>query len=787
MRSTALSAIHSEVWLPVCQYYGDCQSTLPGTSRQWRIPHLHGYCQGGPMKGDQVSNTVAGNILIVDDMADNLRLLSAVLAKRGYTVRQALNGRMALTAVRASPPDLILLDVMMPEMNGYEVCQQLQADETTCEIPVIFISAFEEVPNKVKAFALGGVDYITKPFQVEEVLARVENQLTLRSTKAEIRQLNRELEQRVQQRTAQLESTNCELKREINERIQAEEALAKSEEQFRLTFELAPIGMALLQLDGRFLRVNRALCGVLGYTANELLSRFWQDITHPDDRTAGLIATKQLFQEEISHFQIESRYLTKGSKVIHAVLAITLVRDSQGKPLHFIAQTVDITDRKHAEEQLIHDALHDSLTGLPNRTLFMERVERSIEHAKRHKDYQFAVLFIDFDRFKLINDSLGHLVGDQLLCAIARLLEECLRTTDTVARLGGDEFTILLEDIKDIQDATRIADRIARALMSPLSLQGQEVFTSASIGIATSDTGYDRGADVLRDADIAMYRAKERGKSRYEVFDQAMHARTLRLLQLETDLRRTIEHQELRIYYQPITSLISGTLIGFEALIRWQHPEQGLVCPDEFIPIAEETGLIVPIGHWVLHEACRQMRAWQTKFPSASDLKIGVNLSGKQLREVDLLEQIDRVLGETGLDAQNLQLEITESMLMDNAEAVTDLLSKIRARKIRLSVDDFGTGYSSLSYLHRFPVDTLKIDRSFVSRIGIQGENLEIVRAIVSLARNLNMSAIAEGVETAEQLDQLRTLGCEFGQGYFFARPLDCHAATTMLATNPQW
>lgn len=417
----------------------------------------------------------------------------------------------------------------------------------------------------------------------------------------------------------------------------------------------------------------------------------------------------------------------------------------------------------------------------------MERVDHALKLAKRHKDYLFAVLFLDLDRFKVVNDSLGHKIGDQLLIAIARQLEECLRTTDTVARLGGDEFTILLEDINDIKDATRVAERIQQAIHTPFNLSGQEVFTTASIGIALSSTGYDRTEDLLRDADIAMYRAKELGKARHEVFDKVMHAHALELLRLENDLRRALERQEFEVYYQPITSLFTGTLTGFEALLRWRHPERGLVSPLEFIPVAEETGLIIPLGQWVLREACRQLRTWQTQFPMKDPLKISVNLSGKQLKELDLIAQIDQILEETGLDGSHLKLEITESVLMDNADTATKMLLQLRARNIQLSVDDFGTGYSSLSYLHRFPVNTLKIDRSFVSQMNPNDRNSEIVRTIVTLAHSLRMDVIAEGVETPEQLSALKILKCEQGQGYFFSKPLTKEAAGKLLAQVPQW
>ena len=442
----------------------------------------------------------------------------------------------------------------------------------------------------------------------------------------------------------------------------------------------------------------------------------------------------------------------------------------------------EISDRQRAEEELLHSAFHDSLTGLPNRALFMDRLGHAVERAKRRENYLFALLFLDLDRFKVVNDSLGHMAGDQLLLAIASRITACLRSADTLARLGGDEFTILLEDIKDLSDAKRVANRIHEELMLPFNLSGNEVFTSASIGIALSATVYDRPEQLLRDADTAMYQAKARGKARHEVFDIAMHASAIALLQLETDLRRALERQEFRIYYQPIVSLLSGRIKGFEALVRWQHPERGLVSPTEFIPVAEETGLMIPIGWWVFHEACRQMHLWQVQFPANPPLTISVNLSDKQFSQPNLSEQIEKILHETSLDPRSLKLEITESVIMENAESATTMLSQLRSLGVQLYMDDFGTGYSSLSYLHRFPLDMLKIDRSFVSRMGVGDENSEIVRAIVTLAHNLSMNVTAEGVETTEQLALLQVLQCEYGQGYFFSKPVDAEAAAVLIA-----
>jgi diguanylate cyclase (GGDEF)-like protein len=630
-----------------------------------------------------------GSILIVDDTPTNLGLLSDLLTHQGYEVGKALNGQMALRAATTSPPpDLILLDINMPEMNGYEVCERLKADEQTREIPVIFISALDDVLDKVKAFQVGGADYITKPFKRKELIARVENQLTIARLRSSLQEQNVRLQQEIRVSEAA-----------VRHRQKAEEEVRSSHAQLEQ-------------------RVRQ--------------------------RTAQLEAANQELEREI-------------------------------------------LERKKAQEQLLHMALHDPLTGLANRTLFIERLEAALQRTKEQPDYLFAVLFLDCDRFKVVNDSLGHLLGDQLLKSVAVRLNSCLRPVDTLARMGGDEFTILLEDIKDISDATCTAEQLQQALASPFLLNEQEVFLNVSIGIALSTPEYDQPQHLLRDADTAMYRAKELGKARYHVFDTGMHACALARLQLETDLRRALERQEFLVYYQPIVSFTRGTIAGFEALVRWQHPERGWISPGEFIPVAEETGLIEPLGAWVLRESCRQMRLWHEQFPQREPLTISVNLSVRQFWQPNLIEQIDKILARTELDSRSLKLEITESAIVDNDASATAILQQLKSRHIQLSIDDFGTGYSSLSYLHRFPVDVLKIDRSFVSRIGETGENQEIVRAIVTLAHNLEMSAIAEGVETAQQCTYLRGMGCEFGQGYFFSKPLDSQSAEAMLATAPHW
>jgi len=438
---------------------------------------------------------------------------------------------------------------------------------------------------------------------------------------------------------------------------------------------------------------------------------------------------------------------------------------------------------EETKEHFRHAAFHDSLTGLPNRAMFTELLKAEIESSKRRNEHMFAVLFLDLDRFKNINDSLGHTHGDLLLVAFAERLERTLRPVDTLARFGGDEFAILLSGMTDATDAVRVAQRIQDELSQPFVLDKNSAFATASIGIALSSSGYDRADDILRDADIAMYRAKENGKARYELFDHGMHARAVSRLQLESDLRQAIEQKEFCVYYQPIVSLQTGRLAGFEALVRWNHPRRGLVSPADFIPVAEETGLIVPIGQWVLNEACAQVRQWQIDSPTHRSLSLSVNLSARQVAQPDLLQRIKEALENSKLNAHCLKLEITESVVMENAEAAAQMFKQLRSLGVQLSIDDFGTGYSSLSYLHRFPLNYLKIDRSFVMRLTTDNDNA-IVRTISTLARNLGMEVIAEGIETEEQFQQLKMLGCEYGQGYLFSRPVANDAVAHLLAQD---
>ena len=529
---------------------------------------------------------------------------------------------------------------------------------------------------------------------------------------------------------------------------------------------------------------------MLGYQEDEIgdTPEQWFERIHDADR--------ERVKEEIAahqkgltpHFESEHRVVHKDGSFHWMLSRGVAVHDASGNASRMAGSQTDITEGK----------VSDPLTGLPNRLLFIDRVGRLIKHMKRRKNHLFAVLFMDLDGFKMINDSMGHLVGDQLLLGVANRLEKCLRSTDTVARLGetetftvarlgGDEFTVLLDDIKDPGDAKRAADRMMKALVAPFILGGKEVFTSVSIGIALSNSAYEQPEEILRDADTAMYRAKSLGKSRYEVFDADMRASMVARLQIETDLRHALEREEFRNFYQPIVALESGRIVGFEALLRWQHPIRGLIGPDEFIHIAEETGLIRELGWWNLREACRQLSEWKKYSDNYLNFTMNVNLSAKQFLQPNLVEEIRDLILELDFSPETLKLEITESTVMIDPTATTKMLQQIKDLGVLLAIDDFGTGYSSLSYLHRFPLDTLKIDRSFISSVGHAGEGMEIAKTIMPMAKNLRLDVIAEGVETIEQVALLKKLHCKYAQGYYFSKPLAAEEVAALLAGAPVW
>jgi len=571
---------------------------------------------------------------------------------------------------------------------------------------------------------------------------------------------------------------------DITERKKAEKALREAEIRYRTLIEQIPAVTYIDRADGsdKPLYTSPQIEEMLGYTPEEWLEgRLWLQCLHPDD-IERILAADERFEVGDEPFSEEYRLIAKDGSVVWVREDAVVTRDETGEPLFWQGVLFNITQRKVLEEQLQHQAFHDTLTGLPNRALFYDRLKHAVVHTQRHGG-KVAVLFMDLDDFKVVNDSLGHKAGDKLLVDVAGRLCASLRSEDTAARIGGDEFAVLLEHLADVGEATQVAERIMDKLRSPFELGERETFVTASVGVAFGGTTGTKklSEELMRDADMAMYRAKRSGKARYALFEEAMSARALERLELTDDLRRALAREELAIQYQPKVSLTTGRTVGFEALLRWHHPVRGHLLPARFVPLAEETGLIVPIGEWVLREACDQAIEWQQRYPSDPPLVVCVNLSARQLHTSDLYRVVGQILQESGLESSSLDLEITESVAMEDAPATAATLKELHILGVRVIVDDFGTGYSSLSRLESFPVDYIKIDRSFVDKLEEETGARVLVKAMIDLAHALDLEVIAEGVETAWQLELLREMGCDFAQGYYFSRPLGSEAAQVLL------
>ena len=551
-------------------------------------------------------------------------------------------------------------------------------------------------------------------------------------------------------------------------------ALRDSEQRFRAAFEHAPIGIALVNDRGEWMKVNHSLCYMLDRTEDELIGWSFRELVHPDDRKWAFEAIDAVLRGRQQSCEVDFRFQLRDSRIVWASvnLSSTSVADGHDEYENFVFQLQDITESKLAEQRLQHEASHDSLTGLPNRAHFMRRLDEALDKRKANPKYMVSVLFIDLDRFKYVNDSLGHFIGDELLIAIAKRLNESMRPPDMVARLGGDEFVVLVEGRYYAEKMTRIAERIQQKISSPFQLRGHEVFTTASIGILNVSEEHRASEDVIRDADTAMYQAKRSGKARHEMFDETMRDAVRATLQLETDLRKAIQNDEFELCYQPIVSLEDGTVHSLEALARWNHSTLGVISPDRFIPLAEETGLIDPLGEQLLARACREVQQTRERLGGDPAFKLSVNLSSCQFTRHDLVEMIASKLEETGFPANRLKLEITETVFFEHHDRAIEMLNRLRSLGITTDVDDFGTGYSNFGYLVRIPISTLKIDRSFVMMMDENPANREVIRTVIGLARNLGLSVIAEGIETEQHRDELRSLGCDYGQGYYFARPM---------------
>ena len=674
-------------------------------------------------------------LLLVDDDPTNQDLLSRRLKRAGYATELAGSGYEALDVLAKHEVELVLLDSMMPGLSGIDLLRQLRQRFTPARLPIIMVTALGESERVVEALALGANDYISKPVDFPVALARIKTQL---------------------------------------ERKHAEDALRESEERYALAARGANDGLWDWDLESGRIYFSTRWKAMLGYEESEIGDKpeEWLSRVHKEDR-ALLLAALAAHRDAPANREcaIEHRMLHKDGSYRWMLSRGTVQRDGKGKAIRMAGSETDITASK----------AFDPLTGLPNRTLFNERLAACLERVAEEPDYPFAVLFLDLDRFKVVNDSLGHIAGDELLIHVAQRLRSAVRNTppgsrglafDLIARLGGDEFAILLENV-DREGAIRVAERIRESIHGAFKLENREVFTTASIGIAPGNKSYRTPTEILRDADTAMYKAKSLGKSRFEVFDDEMRAQAVARLELESDLRRAVDNQEFVVYYQPKVSLKTSKIVGVEALVRWRHPVRGIVSPDEFVPLAEETGLIVPIGLWVLREACQTMQRWQVEFPTNPPLEISVNVSVRQFRDLGLKAQIAAILEETGLDPATLQLEITESVLMDDIDAVADLLGGLKTLGVGLKIDDFGTGYASLKCLNRLPFDVLKIDRSFVVNLSANDGTSGTIRTILLLAQNLGMEVVAEGIENKEQLTELQSLHCDYGQGYYFSPPVE--------------
>jgi diguanylate cyclase (GGDEF)-like protein/PAS domain S-box-containing protein len=695
-------------------------------------------------------NAPARRLLMVEDTMAEAELIRHMLVGPhggAFEVDHVQRAGTALERLAIHRYDAMLLDLNLPDSRGLEGFERLRAQGA--QLPIIILTNERDEAMAARAVREGAQDYLIKR-----------------------------------------EVTPALLERAIRfaiERYRGEEEVRASEKRYDLAAAGANDGLWDWDLRRKTVYYSprwRAMVGIDGEAVVAPDIETWLGRVHPEDLPGLKSAISAHLQGKVPHLEHEHRIrLADGNDQWMLVRGLA-VRDERGNAYRIAGSLTDISPHKRAEEQLLHDALHDTLTRLPNRALFLDRLHHAIRQYRRDSSRQFAVLFFDLDRFKRVNDTLGHTVGDELLVATARRLERFLRPGDTVARLGGDEFGILINGIESAADAVQVAGRVQDLLAEAFVIREHEIYTSASIGVALSGPDYARPEDMLRDADLAMYRAKQARDGRCQVFDSQMHESAMARLRLEADLRRGVERQEFVIHYQPIVDLESGRILGFEALLRWQHPEWGLTYPDRFMRVAEETGLVVPIGWWVMEEACRRTARWQSLFPLDPPLSISVNFSGKLFGQVDLAERITAILAASGLPAASLRLEVTESGVMDYGESVLASLGGLRDMGVQLHIDDFGTGYSSLTYLQRFSYDTLKIDRSFVSTMERSDESSAIVRAIVGLGEMLGMRVIAEGVENAGQIDLLRGMGCPQAQGFWFSEPVDCTGVQALLARS---
>ncbi|WP_017297328.1 EAL domain-containing response regulator [Nodosilinea nodulosa] len=710
-----------------------------------------------------VENVDRKTILVVEDEVVIAMDLQATLIDLGHAVPTIVtSGEMAVQVALELRPDLVLMDIHLSDaVDGIDAAAQITQ---ALDIPVIYLTAYADEETLQRASLTTPFGYILKPFEARELRANIDIAFYKHGIEKNLRE-NR---------------------------------------QWLLTvLNSISEGVAASDASGLIKFMNPVAEALTGWSQTEAIGRSPTEVFQfIDEFTRSLIENpllKSLQDGNTIHLPENALLRTRLGHETPVSDSASPIRNERGLVEGSVMVVRDSTEQRRMEAQLEHNALHDALTQLPNRALFLNRLQQAIDRARRLPEFGFVVMLLDLDRFKVINDTLGHLLGDRLLMEIAPRLKSHLRTVDTVARFGGDEFAVLLEDITDVTTACYTAERIVDELKKPFLINNYELLISASIGIVQSSIPYENTTDLLRDADIAMYRAKEQGRGCYQVFDAVMHRQALALMQREQALTQAIAHDELRVHYQPIVSLATQNIASLEALVRWQKPGDGLIYPDQFIALAEEMGAIATIDQWVLRQACQQLRAWQhlgtgawamvdgriTRLPNSPSpsptMAINVNLSSNHFTQKNLVDTFAEILRDTGLSGDDLKLEITESVFIENAKEAAAMLTQLKQLDVQICLDDFGTGYSSLSYLHQFPIDIVKIDRSFIQGMDIDSEKLEIVRAIIGLCHTLGMAVTAEGIETAQQHDILLDLGCEYGQGYFFARAIDGATITQSL------
>ncbi|GJI92614.1 MULTISPECIES: two-component system response regulator [Duganella] len=725
------------------------------------------------MHRDLSDQHTKGEVLIVEDTPASLKLLSDLLTEAGYYVRQAPNGELALWTAQSRPPELILLDIRMPGIDGFEVCRRLKASPELSQVPVIFLSAQHDTDDKVRGFALGAVDFIAKPFQAEEILARTDAHVKLGRAQQALAAERASLEQRVAERTTELEALTRSLEKEIEQRRANEEFLRLASQVFEATQD----AIVVTDREARIVATNPAFTQISGYSAEEVVGQSVA-LLHAGDPDAKSFELMVRSMIKTGHWSGEILARRKNGDIYPGLLSASVVKDDEGHVTNHVAVFMDITERK-AEQHLI-DFLsnHDALTGLPNRLLARQRFDQTLAAARR-ENRCVAVMCLDLDRFKSINDSYGHDVGDKALQVVSRFLSDTVREGDTVTRQGGDEFQIIVADDAQLGATMALAQKILAGLRKELVIDGQQITVTSSIGIAVSLTDGDSFDELVRNGDTALFRAKEIGRDNYAFFTERMDAEIRDKLAIQGQLRGAIARDEFEVHYQPQMCLKTGNMVGAEALLRWDNAVLGKVPPNRFIPLAEEYGLVNSIGEWVLETVCAQIKVWHDQ--GLGDIKVAVNLAAGQFANDATVPYVESTLRKFGIAPGYLGLEITEGTVMGDPNKAVAALRRLKDIGVNISLDDFGTGYSSLSYLKRFPIDVLKIDKSFVDDVTTNANDAAIALSVISLAHNLNMRVIAEGVETREQVQFLTERGCDEMQGYYFSRPVNAEAFTALL------